>query len=171
MDVVTLNDGFEVSIRSMHSDDRGGLRCAFERLSPESRYRRFLASKPHLTEGEERYLVEAVDGVNHVALVATPCDDPERIIAVARFIRSREDPASAEFAIVVGDEYQGRGLGGELLERLAQRAGELGVRRFTALMLSDNVAMHRLVARLDAQTAHWRRADGAVDEVELRLAA
>ena len=51
---------------------------------------------------------------------------------------------TAEVAIVIGDPYQGQGLGRELGRRLADEARERGIARFTATLLGDNVAAHRL---------------------------
>ncbi|MCL2769807.1 MAG: hypothetical protein FWD42_06835, partial [Solirubrobacterales bacterium] len=63
-----------------------------------------------------------VDGANHVALVAMPADQPERIIGVARFVRLPEEPRVAEFAVVIGDPWQREGLALELLARLLPAA-------------------------------------------------
>ncbi len=166
----TLNDSREVAIRPIRPDDHERLRASHARLSPESRYRRFLGTKPELSSADARYLVE-VDGSDHFALVATLPEEPdEPIVAVARWIRLPDDPAAAEFAIVVGDAYQRQGLAGELMTRLAQAAVARGVKRFRASMLADNLAMHRLVAKLTAGPV-GRRQLGSLSEVEIELAA
>ena len=54
------------------------------------------------------YLTE-IDGDNHFALIAIERDRPDRLVAVARFVRYRDRPTEAEFAITVHDPYQGRG--------------------------------------------------------------
>ncbi len=142
MECHTLNDGRQVAIRPIGPDDHERLRASHARLSPESRYRRFLATKPELSSADARYLVE-VDGSDHLALVATLPDEPdEPIVAVARYIRLPDDPAAAEYAIVVGDDYQRQGLAGELMTRLAHAAVARGVKRFRATMLADNIAIH-----------------------------
>jgi RimJ/RimL family protein N-acetyltransferase len=169
MDTVRLRSGREVSIRPIRADDGARLQEAYERLSPDSRYRRFLAVKPRLTAGEVRYLTE-VDGRDHFALVATPAEEPEALIAVGRFVRHASDPAAAEFAIVVGDPYQGEGLGSELVKRLADAAIERGIARFTATVLTGNGAVHRLLHRLAGRFAEQRR-DGSVEELTVDLAA
>jgi GNAT superfamily N-acetyltransferase len=110
----------------------------FKRLSTESRRLRFLTSKPSLSNSELRYLTE-VDGHRHEALGAV---DPVsgRGIAVARFVRDEQDPSHAEVAVTVADEWQRRGLGTLMLERLSDRAREEGVTHFTALVAGDNPA-------------------------------
>ena len=93
MEYHTLNDGRQVAIRPIGPDDHERLRASHARLSPESRYRRFLATKPELTSADARYLVE-IDGSDHFALVATlPGEPDEPIVAVARYIRLPDDPA------------------------------------------------------------------------------
>ena len=86
-----------------------------------------------------------IDGRDHVALVATPVDAPDDILAVARFIRLDEDPTQAEFAIVVGDPYQQDGLGTALMERLRAAAAASGITSFKATMLAENLPAHHLV--------------------------
>jgi RimJ/RimL family protein N-acetyltransferase len=164
----TLNDGRKVAIRPIGPDDHERLRASHARLSPESRYRRFLGTKPELTSADARYLVE-VDGSDHLALVATLPEEPdEPIVAVARYIRLPDDPAAAEFAIVVGDEYQRQGLAGELMTRLADAAVARGVKRFRATMLADNIAIQRVTANLAAGPFEQRQR-GSLSEVEIEL--
>jgi RimJ/RimL family protein N-acetyltransferase len=155
-------------IRPIRPDDTERLRLSHERLSEESRYRRFMSSKPSLSASDARYLVD-IDGCNHYALVATVAEpDGEAIIGVARYIRLRGNPAVAEFAIVVGDAWQRRGLAGELLGRLADAAVTRGVTRFCATILVDNMAISRVIERLAAGPVSRRR-QGSVLEVEFPL--
>jgi protein lysine acetyltransferase len=168
MQTIRLSSGRDVVIRPIRPDDGPRLQAAHERLSAETLYRRFLGPKPRLTSADTRYLVE-VDGFDHVAMVATPAGDPERIIGVGRFIRLPEDPEAAEFAIVVGDEFQSEGLGTALVERLSDAARQRGIERFTAMILADNVAVHRFFARLSAGLSSRRF--GTIEEVELKLAS
>ena len=139
----TLTDDTAIEFRHIRPDDKENLESALQRLSPESRHKRFLAPKPRFNSAELRYLTE-LDGVDHVAILAVLADDPDTIVGVARFVRLRDLPDTAEVAIVVGDRAQGQGLGRELGRRIADEARELGVRRFTATLLGDNVAAHRL---------------------------
>jgi GNAT superfamily N-acetyltransferase len=169
MDEIRLHSGRTITIRPIRDGDGPALEAAHDRLSPQSKYRRFLTAKPHLTKADARYLVQ-VDGQDHVAMVATPVDDPDRILAVARYVRLPEEPRTAEFAIVVGDAYQHEGMGTKLMERLAQSATERGVTRFRATLLAENRPARRLVHGLPGQVAAERRA-GPVHEIEVDLAA
>jgi RimJ/RimL family protein N-acetyltransferase len=168
MDVTRLRSGREVLIRPIRPADQIGLRAAHDRLSPESKYSRFLAPKPYLTAADARYLVQ-IDGDGHVALVATPVDDPDYILAVARFVRLTDESQTAEFAIVVGDRFHREGLGTALLERLSEFALQRGIVRFRATMFAGNAAAHRLVAAVPGRRVLLLRV-GAVDEVEIELA-
>jgi RimJ/RimL family protein N-acetyltransferase len=162
---VSLQDGTEVKVRPIRHDDGERLRASHARLSPETRYRRFLGVKPELTAADTRYLVN-IDGCDHVALVATLEDE---IIAVARFVRLSDDPRAAEFAIVVGDSHQRQGLATRLLTELTRAALERGISRFVATVLSDNVPVYGLMDKIAAGPLHERPL-GAVSEVEFALA-
>jgi RimJ/RimL family protein N-acetyltransferase len=166
VDKVRLNNGTRVVIRPIGPRDGRRLRDAYGRLSPLSRYRRFLTPKPYLSDSEVHYLVE-VDGQRHFALVATPVDDPEQIVGVARFVRLAEEPGTAEFAVVVGDPLHRQGLATALLQRLMAAASERGVERLRATMLADNEPAHRLVRGLSRPATHRRL--GTIDEIDLEL--
>src|SRR5688500_15949518 len=116
---IRLRDGSQVAVRPIEADDKARLKAGFERLSMESRYRRFFSPLPRLSASQLRYLTE-VDHHDHEALVAT--DAGGDIIAVARYVRSQEEPQVAEVAVTVVDDLQGRGLGSALQDALADRA-------------------------------------------------
>src|SRR6202008_3621924 len=61
-------------------------------------------------------------------------------VGIARYIRDADDPQAAEIAVTIVDEWQGRGLGTELLSRLSDLARQAGIRRFTALVSAENPA-------------------------------
>jgi acetyltransferase len=167
--VHTLHDGTQILIRPIAATDKVRLSVALGRLSDRAIRQRFLAAKPRLTSAELRYLTE-VDGRDHIALVAVPADDPESIVAVARCVRFADAPDTAEFAIVVGDPLQGRGLGSLLARELATAARAAGIRRFSATMAGENVAVRRLIAHFTRTLEHDHTAHG-VREVVVTLAA
>jgi RimJ/RimL family protein N-acetyltransferase len=155
----TLSDGTRVLIRPVAPGDKPRLAAAMGHLSAESARRRFLAAKPSLSAAELRYLTE-VDGSDHIALVAVPVDDPERIAGVARCVRVAPGAATAEFAIVVGDPLQGLGLGTALTRALGAAAARAGIRRFSATTLAGNVAVERLIEDIAAHVEHRAAAGG-----------
>jgi RimJ/RimL family protein N-acetyltransferase len=168
VDKVRLKNGTEVVIRPISAADGPGIQAAYRRLSPESRYRRFLTPKPYLSNSETTYLVN-VDGQDHYALVAVLADAPRVIVGVVRFVRLRDEPKAAEFAVVVGDPYHRQGLATALLARLMDVAREHGIERFRATMLAQNAAAQNLVLGLSPRT-HLRRR-GTIDEIDVDLTA
>lgn len=165
--LATLRDGSHVVISRLAPKDAPLLAEGFARLSEESRRLRFLGPKPRLSGAELRYLTQ-VDGRHHEALGAID-RDTGRGIGIGRFVRDADDPERAEVAITVSDDWQGRGLGRLLLERLADRAREERVRSFSALVSHDNRNMRGLLGRLDSPI-RVTRIGGGVDEYEIELA-
>ena len=146
MSNLTLRDGSSVTVRQIAPDDKAALVAAFERLSPDSRYSRFFSPVNELDARTLEYLTN-VDHHDHEAVVAV---DPVTGVGVgvARYVRWRDDPQSAEVAVTVADDWQGRGLGSLLLEELADRARAEGVKRFTAVVQARNERAVRLIERL-----------------------
>lgn len=142
---VVLKDGTSIVMRLLRPGDRQLLARGFERLSHESRVRRFLMDKDHLTEAELDYLTET-DGDHHLAIAAALAEDETQGLGVARFVRLEKDPEVAEPAVAVVDDFQGRGLGRLLLHRLEAAAWERGVRRFRALVQASNAPMLSLLS-------------------------
>jgi RimJ/RimL family protein N-acetyltransferase len=132
---VTLRDGSAIFIRPIEPRDKAAIVSGFERLSPESRYRRFFSPLERLTDRDLAYLTE-VDHHGHEALIAH--NEQREPLGVARYVREAADPRKAEVAVVVVDEWQGRGVATALLTLLADRARHEGVRVFTATILAEN---------------------------------
>ncbi|MDZ7732881.1 MAG: GNAT family N-acetyltransferase [Acidimicrobiia bacterium] len=142
---VTLDDGERVLLRPIQPDDKAELQRGFERLSRESRYKRFFSAVSRLTEKQLAYFTE-IDYHDHFAWVALVTDREEaRGVAVGRYIRLRDEPEAAEIALAVVDEYQGRGLGRHLLEALVETAYANGIRRIVGHVLADNRPMLALL--------------------------
>lgn len=161
---IPLRDGSSALIRPIRASDKALIRAGFERLTEQSRYRRFLVPLQELSESALRYLTE-VDHRDHEALIAV---DPEshQAVGVARYIRTT-DPDAAEVAVTVADDWQGKGLGTALLELVAARAREEGISRFIGVMLAANVDMLDLMRRLGP--VRVVRRDGGTVEVEAEL--
>ena len=148
----TLRDGTHVVVRHIRPSDAAELRRAFERLSPESRYRRFFGGVPQLTEASLHYLTE-VDGRDHVAIVATtdgPEPDGATGLGVARFVRLQDEPTVAEAAVTVVDDFQRQGLGRLLTTELAEAARERGIHTFRADVIADNEPMRAIMSEIGA---------------------
>ena len=150
---VILRDGTTLRLRPPTGADSGALLAFFERLSPESVYRRF-HGVPHITP---RFVTPFLDPNWHEtgALIGTLAAGGAsgsggegegeghragRIVALASYVRLRA-ASSAEAAFAVADELQGRGIGTRLLEQLAELAAADGIETFVAEVLPDNRAM------------------------------
>ncbi len=143
-----LRDGSVIELREVRPSDREALAAGFARLSPESRYRRFFSSLDRLSATDLAYLTE-VDHRDHEAVIAFDLDGEP--VGVARYVRS-DQPDTAEVAVVVVDDWQGKGAGTALLERLTERAAENGVERFMALVLQENAEAIELFRSIDTKT-------------------
>jgi GNAT superfamily N-acetyltransferase len=154
-----------LTIRPIESRDIEGLRGLFWRLSPASRYFRFLNPVNRPAETCLRHLAE-VDHGDRDALVATVDD---RIVAVARYDRAAADPRHAEVAVVVEDAWHRHGVASALLRALTDVATTQGVERFTATVAADNRAVTRLVRSLPVRaTWNWEQGQRHLD-VDLPL--
>ena len=163
---VTLRDGSRIVVRPVVPEDRPLFVAGWERFGDLSRQRRFMGVKQGLTLDDLAFFTE-LDHDTHEALGAL---DPATGdgLGVARYIRDPERPDVAEAAVSVIDPWQGRGLGGVLLERLCRRARDRGVTRFSAELRADNRAMLELFRRLG--DTHLRRDAGEIElDVELPL--
>jgi RimJ/RimL family protein N-acetyltransferase len=145
----TLRDGTPALIWPLLPTDGRGLRLGFSRLSPDSRWHRFLGGVPDLDDTMLRRLVDGVDGVRHIALVlvAFPRGGEERPVGVGRLVQYADDPSRADIAVTVADDWQGRGVGTALAEALMQRRPP-AVRRLSTVVAADNAASLAMLARL-----------------------
>lgn len=132
---VLMSDGGTARLRPITPSDRGLLVEFYTRVSPESKFLRFFAPYPRLSERDLTRFTE-VDYVDRVALILTIGG---RMVAIGRYDRIEGD--EAEVAFLVEDSQQGRGAGQLLLEHLAQAARERGITRFTAEVLPQNRKM------------------------------
>ena len=163
METVRLRDGSEVQIRPVEPGDKDAVRTGFDQLGAESRYKRFLSLVSELTAKQLDYLTE-IDHHDHEALVAIANTVG---VGVARFVRLEPGGERAEVAVAAVDDWQGRGLGTVLLNRLSQRAGEESVTVFTAAVLTDNRAIIDLLGSLGSTTSHLSGAGQLDLEIEL----
>ena len=142
---VVLSDGKVVDVRLLRPADRRLIAEGLSRLSSESRRLRFFGQRARFSESELTFLTD-LDHWDHVAIGASMRGpDGTRGAGVARFIRDAPSASSAEMAVVVADEHQGRGLGRALLEHLRRAARERGVRAFRGEVLAENTVALRML--------------------------
>jgi RimJ/RimL family protein N-acetyltransferase len=130
-----------VTVRMLRAGDTETVQRVFDRLGPRSRLLRFGGAKNVLSAAELEQLAR-VDGSRHV-LVAYADREP---IGIARFVRD-EDPTVAEVAFAVVDDWQGRGVGGILVDLLVADGRAIGVTRLRATMHTENKASLALMRR------------------------
>lgn len=147
----SLLDGTTVHIRPLDAKDKDDLQAGVRRMSATSRYRRFFSPIHELSEAQLRWFTE-IDYRDHFAWVAyVEGIGPERPgIGVARYVRLRERPDAAEFAVGVIDEYQGHGVGTLLLGAVVIAAAANDVRFAVGEVLRENQPMLRLAAHYGA---------------------
>jgi GNAT superfamily N-acetyltransferase len=139
--IESLKDGRPLIIRALRPDDKNALAEGFSHLSQRSIYNRFFTPKKELTESELAYLTE-LDFVSHVAIGAlVKPGEAEIPVGVGRYVVDPSDSAEAEIAFAVEDAYQGLGAATLLLKHLGEIARQAGIKRFRAVVLSDNLPM------------------------------
>jgi len=155
---IELRDSTPIVVRPIAPEDKTLLLEAFERLSDESRRRRYLTPATELTPEDLVYLT-AVDHRRHEAVIAL--DEDGRCVGVARYVQVPGERRIAEIAAEVVDDWHGRGVATALLGDLSRRALENGITQFRAYVSSDN----RVV--LDAlERAGARRSGAEAGELE-----
>jgi acetyltransferase len=151
-----LAGGGEYSVRPIRPDDAQMLQDLMQHLSPESRYFRFVSS---ITELPPTMLARftLIDYDREMALVAVLKErtagadgeftETERIVGVSRYI-TNPDQSSCEFALVVADDFSGKGLGSRLMLSIMDVARERGLTEMDGLVLANNPGMLKLMRSL-----------------------
>jgi len=150
IDRLALRDGRSVTVRPILPQDADAEQAFVSTMSPTSRYRRFHLGMSELPEWMLQAFTQ-IDYRTHFALIAEANDEVEQraLVADARYVVS-EDGSTAEFAIAVADDWQGLGLGHELMKRLLRHARSAGLTELRGDVLINNEAMLALMQRLDA---------------------
>ena len=161
----TLRDGRTVHVRTMRPSDEAAFLKAFERLSPEARYMRFMRvmGEPNI-ERLRRALASLPE--SGLGVVATVGDDD--IVGSALFLIGK-DPTSCEFSTTVAGDHAGLGLGRALMTALIAAAKQRGLHEMEGFVLAKNQPMLKLAAHLGFNISPDPD-DAAVRICRLRLA-
>lgn len=147
---LALQDSELVDFRPVRRDDQKTLQNGMSALSSRSRRFRFFTPISKLPDSLLHYFTE-VDQYNHVAWIALAHDAPEHPgLGIARFIRAQNQPSIAEFAMVVIDDYQKRGLGTILLAILYLIGQAKGIKILRGFVLPENTVMSSWLGKLGA---------------------
>jgi GNAT superfamily N-acetyltransferase len=143
----TLPGGVEIPFRVVRQDDAPALQRLHARCSERTIYLRFFGPMNRLSDEQARYFA-STDGVDHLGLVALDPEDPEEIVAVVRYAR-KPGNERAEYAALVEDGWQGRGIGAALTRWLIDEARGNGVGAFYAPVKAGNVRVLNVLRHLD----------------------
>ena len=151
-----LRGGGSCVVRAVHPDDAQMLQQLVRQLSPESRFFRF-ASNAHELPPSMLARFTLIDYDREMALVAVVKDrsaaaggaivETERIVGVSRYI-TNPDQSSCEFALLVADDFKGKGLGSRLMESIMDVARDKGLSEIEGLVLAKNSDMLDLMKNL-----------------------
>lgn len=151
-----LRGGVSCVVRAIHPDDAQMLQRLVQQLSPESRFFRF-ASNAHELSPSMLARFTLIDYDREMALVAVVKEhsatasgeivETERIVGVSRYI-TNPDQSSCEFALLVADDFKGKGLGSRLMESIMDVARDKGLADIEGLVLAKNSDMLDLMKNL-----------------------
>jgi acetyltransferase len=158
-----MRGGGEYTIRPIHPDDAQMLKKLVSELSPESRYFRFVSSMAELPPSMlARFTL--IDYDREMALVAVikervagpdgDMTETERIVGVSRYV-TNPDQSSCEFALVVADDFNGKGMGSRLMESIMDVARDKGLAEIEGLVLANNAGMLKLMRGLGYQVKSY----------------
>ena len=156
--IIALRDGVCLPVRRIRAEDAAALQRLVGRSSDRSVELRFFGPLKELSdEMAERFA--DVDGEDRYALVALDPENPEEIVGVVRYERE-VGTDGAEYAALIEDRFQHRGLGIGLTRNLIEAARENGIRHLHALVMRENAGMLGLLRSLDLpERLRWH--DGA----------
>jgi len=156
--------GVDIFVRPIRPEDAPLLVEHFESLSPKSVYMRFFSPLKHLPHSMLARFTQ-IDYDREIALVALAESGlKEKMLGVARVINERNQK-HAEFSIVVADQWQGKGIGFELLKRCLTIAKKRNIETVWGTVLTENTQMLKLGKKLGFKI---KRVGGA-NEYELRI--
>ena len=160
-----LRDGRQIEIRAQRASDKADMIAAVGRASAQSLFRRFFTVKKHFSDREVAFFTN-VDFITHVALVAVAQENGRpAIIGAGRYVVLH--PGKAEVAFTVIGQYQGQGVGTELMRHLVKLARAADLKELVAEVLPDNRSMLRVLQKSGLALTTTRGADA--DTVVLRL--
>ena len=141
-----LKDGSEVLIRPIRPADAGTHASFITKLSAPSKHYLFLGGVARMSDAALEQLCSP-DGAHDMAYVAIAPDGGGREIGISRYAGANPEQG-AEISIAVADDWQHRGLGRRLLERLIEHARARGVTRLYSIDALDNDRMRSLAHHL-----------------------
>jgi RimJ/RimL family protein N-acetyltransferase len=147
---IRLRDGREVTLRAIVEADKKEIVQAFERLSADSRYYRFMQHKKELDDAALERGVHPRPGHDFVFVATIPAADSIDIVGAAQYVRAEDsDGNTCEFAVTVAEDWRDSGLATNLLASLLRRARRDGYETMEGWVIAENTAMLALARELD----------------------
>lgn len=148
--LITLHDGREATLRAIVEGDAPEIVQAFERLSAQSRYSRFMEHKSQLDDDALQRGVHPRPGRDFVFVATIPAADAIDIVGAAQYVQADDaNGKTCEFAITVAEDWRGSGLAAKLLASLVRRARRDGYETMEGLVIAENRAMLALARKLN----------------------
>jgi len=144
---VTLRDGRAAHIRAMRPADEAEILQAFDRLSQDARYMRFMRTVREVNVERLRKTLASFPACGLGIVATVPATDGIDIVGTAIFVLGG-DPSTCEFAITIAADYGGAGLGRTILTALIDAAKQRGLMEMEGFVLASNKPMLRLAARV-----------------------
>ncbi len=163
-----LPNGTTIHLRRIRRDDEDRLLEMWGRVSAHSRRLRFHGHF-ELTKGNVKKFTDLHPDEQYALVATMGRGDDEQIVGVARWERDVDDATRAEYAALIEDQFQGRGIGTALLRHVAQAAMEAGVKRLTGDILAENSRMLALVRDLGLEHQASRHDTVVTADFELEM--
>jgi acetyltransferase len=141
-----LASGLRIGLRLARPSDAPRVRAFLERLSHETRLKRFFMAMPEIDERTVNHFTFYNPRERIVVAATVPQAGVEEVIGLADI--ALVDTGVADLGIVIDDEHQGQGVGTALIEAVASLAAAHGATHIRAEMLDHNRPMRRLLERL-----------------------
>jgi RimJ/RimL family protein N-acetyltransferase len=146
---VNCRNGRAVTMRAIAESDAPKILQAFDRLSAQSRYSRFMQHKKHISADVLERGVRPQPGRDFAFVATIPAADGFDIVGAAQYVHAGEDSArTCEFAITLADDWHGSGLARTLLASLVRRARRDGYKTMEGWVIADNAPMIALARKL-----------------------
>ena len=144
---ITLRDGRVVHVRAMLPADEAEILQAFDRLSQDARYMRFMRTVREVNVERLRKTLGSFPARGLGIVATVPAGDGIDIVGTAIFVLGG-DPSTCEFAITIAADYGGAGLGRTILTALIAAAKQRGLKEMEGFVLAANKPMLGLAARV-----------------------
>lgn len=146
---ISLRDGREVTLRAIVEADATEIVQAFERLSAESRYYRFMRYKKKIDCASLERGVRPQPGSEFAFVATIPAADGIDIVGAGQYVRAGEgNDRTCEFAITVAEDWRGSGLATRLLASLVRRARRDGYETMEGWVMAQNTPMLAVARKL-----------------------